>query len=119
MKVVQTIQCQRGTAVSRLKWSTVNLNEFNREEVDLVIRLASSSEDTNIISIWNANDGKLIQELHEINNFQAVKVNGNSFVFFLEKKFNFLLLIFNHSKKSSGMFRRVEKTFSCSIRIAS
>ena len=75
-KVVQSLTSYKGATVTKLKWSSVNFAYVNKEENDLVTKLASASDDSNFILIWNANDGKVVQELHEINNFQALKING-------------------------------------------
>lgn len=60
---------------SHLKWSSINFND-NKQEASNRMKLASACEDSNTISVWNARDGKLYQELADPSNDKNSRITG-------------------------------------------
>lgn len=65
----------KSSNVVKLKWSSVSLNDA-RQDGSNRLKLASVSDDSNTIYIWNVREGRLYQELVEVTSDKNVRVLG-------------------------------------------
>lgn len=65
----------KSSSVVKLKWSSISMNDAHQESSNR-LKLASVSEESSTISVWNVREGRLYQELIDVTSDKNVRVLG-------------------------------------------
>lgn len=65
----------KNSNIVKLKWSSISLSDA-RQESSNRLKLASVSDESSTISIWNVREGRLYQELIDVSNDKNIRLLG-------------------------------------------
>lgn len=65
----------KNSNIVKLKWSSISLSDARQDSCNR-LKLASVSDESSTISIWNVREGRLYQELIDVSNDKNIRLLG-------------------------------------------